>query len=166
MKLEHIRKYVESQLKVDLTSKCRQRKYVYARAIYYELAALYAIDKLGRKISMNAIGKSLGRHHATVLHHRSVTFPMLMECEEKYKYAFESFKKVKHYDTEQSINQKYDVLFSDYLVIKSNYDNLKNSKSNLPKSLNDIISTINDDKIDIFIERVKPMIHMLNNAKF
>lgn len=65
---KEIRKKVEQELQIDLERRgengrlIRKRDYVYARSVYYSLC-----DKL-TPMSLEAIGRTLGQDHATVLH--------------------------------------------------------------------------------------------------
>lgn len=62
MKIEDIRALVELKSGVDLSNPSRKREYVYCRAIYFKLCRTLTKSTLG------AIGRSVGRDHASVLH--------------------------------------------------------------------------------------------------
>jgi len=57
-----IKNLVEDYYKLKIDSKTRQRKYVEARAIYYKLL------RENSRMSLQAIGKTMNRDHATALH--------------------------------------------------------------------------------------------------
>ena len=166
MKLKDIKKYVENQLDVDLNDKSRTRRNVYSKTVYYELASIYARDREGNKLSKSKIGKFIEKNHATVLHHRAVTFPIILEHEPEFKRVYDNFRKIRHTDLDDDIRQKYDVLLSDYIHLASKYNILKKKQSESRTNLHNIVANVNEDKIEMFIERIKPIIKMVNNAKF
>lgn len=57
-----VKEIVEDYYKLKIDSKTRQRKYVEARAVYYKLL------RENSRMSLQAIGKTMKRDHATVLH--------------------------------------------------------------------------------------------------
>lgn len=57
-----IKRIVEEFYSLDITTKTRERNYVEARAMYYKIV------RDNTKLSLEAIGKSVNRNHATVLH--------------------------------------------------------------------------------------------------
>lgn len=168
MRLIEIREYVESKLKVNLESESRERKFIYARAIYYELCNLYAKNDKNKRISLKQIGKSIGYDHATVIHHRRNTIPYLFNNEEKYKNIFDAFSPINKrskLESDFTLEERYDLLFKRYIRLNEMFHDaskVKRKESELEK----LIGSINEDKIDLFIERAKPMIKMINKAKF
>ena len=60
--LKEIRDLVESEFGYSIDSKTRERKFIIARAIYFKLA----FDNTN--CSLAVLGRSLNKHHATVLH--------------------------------------------------------------------------------------------------
>tara|TARA_B100001939_G_C16847252_1_gene575753 strand:- start:354 stop:821 length:468 start_codon:yes stop_codon:yes gene_type:complete len=61
MKQKLIRQIVEEYFNLQLIRETRRREYVEARAFYYKFCKLFC------KLSLQAIGESLGKNHATVL---------------------------------------------------------------------------------------------------
>ena len=57
-----VKEIVEDYYKLKIDSKTRQRKYVEARAIYYKLL------RENSRMSLQAIGKTMNRDHATAIH--------------------------------------------------------------------------------------------------
>jgi hypothetical protein len=57
-----VKEIVEDYYKLKIDSKTRQRKYVEARAVYYKLL------RENSRMSLQAIGNTMKRDHATVLH--------------------------------------------------------------------------------------------------
>ena len=60
--LKEIREMVEGEFGYSLDNKTREQRYVLARAVYYKLCYHHT------KIGLTDIGRSLDKHHATVLH--------------------------------------------------------------------------------------------------
>ena len=65
MKLSEIRRFIEHYFMVNLSSKKRDNKHIYARAIYYKYA--YSTGKYSKA----EIGKSVGRDHCAVINSES-----------------------------------------------------------------------------------------------
>lgn len=57
-----VKEIVEDYYKLKIDSKTRQRKYVEARAVYYKLL------RENSRMSLQAIGNTMNKDHATVLH--------------------------------------------------------------------------------------------------
>jgi len=57
-----IKEIVEKYYQLDITKLTRKREYVEARAVYYNLV------RDNTRMSLSAIGKSMGKDHSTVLH--------------------------------------------------------------------------------------------------
>lgn len=62
MKLETIKNLVEKATNKDISTRTRTRNIVYIRSIFFKLARVYTRESLA------AIGKVVGRDHATVMH--------------------------------------------------------------------------------------------------
>lgn len=60
---EKIIELIEQELEIDITQECRKREIVEARALYF-----YVIKQLYPKRSLNSIGNTLNKNHATVIH--------------------------------------------------------------------------------------------------
>lgn len=76
MTLNQIQEYVQDQTGLDLTTKSRERDYVYARAVYFYLCREHT------PFSTKKIGGSLGKDHATVLHAIKNVMPVVLRHEE------------------------------------------------------------------------------------
>jgi hypothetical protein len=66
--LQVIKEEIEDYFKIELDSKARRRELTYPRSIYYMLARRHTTH------SLNEIGKSIGKNHATVLNSLNKTF--------------------------------------------------------------------------------------------
>jgi|TARA_R110000823_G_scaffold296835_1_gene416841 hypothetical protein len=62
MKLQEIKKLTSLESGIDIGIKSRARQVVYARAIYYKLCREFTMQ------SLSAIGREVGKDHATVLY--------------------------------------------------------------------------------------------------
>lgn len=60
---EKIIEIIKKELQVDITQECRKREIIEARALYF-----YLIKQLYPKRSLQLIGDSLNKNHATVIH--------------------------------------------------------------------------------------------------
>jgi hypothetical protein len=59
---ETIRSIVNDKFKIDISSKCRERRYIDPRFIYALLCKKYTLESTTR------IGLTINRHHASILH--------------------------------------------------------------------------------------------------
>lgn len=75
------RDIIERFYNIKLDNKSRERKYVYARAIYYYVCRKYSNYNLAQ------IGKSLNKNHATVLHGIR-ELPHILKFDKKLKQDF------------------------------------------------------------------------------
>jgi len=62
MKTEEIKQLVEIETKMNLSHHSRIRDRVYARAVYFKLCKEHTLFPL------SVIGKTVGKHHASVIH--------------------------------------------------------------------------------------------------
>ena len=129
---------------------------------------MYAKNDKNKRFSLGKIGQSIGYDHATVIHHRKNTIPYLFNNEVKYKNVFDAFKPIQErsvLETDFTLEERYDLLFKQYIRLNNIlHDSSKSKKEET--ELEKLMNTINEDKVDLFIERAKPMIKMINNAKF
>jgi chromosomal replication initiation ATPase DnaA len=104
MKHKIIRNKVEEELNIDLENICRRREYVYARALYFGLCKELTKD------SLDFIGSTLDKNHATVLHNINNIFNNFMIYgEKKYLKAYHKIKSEcsQMKDNTWWINKKY-----------------------------------------------------------
>jgi chromosomal replication initiator protein len=59
---ESIRAIVNGRFKIDISSKCRERRFIDPRFIYALLCKKYTLESTTR------IGLTINRHHASILH--------------------------------------------------------------------------------------------------
>jgi hypothetical protein len=90
MNHEMIKEIVEDFYKLKIDSNTRQRKYVEARAIYYKLL------RDNSRMSLEAIGKTMNRNHATALYSLK-NIEDWLEYDEQLKQDYETLnKRVEH----------------------------------------------------------------------
>jgi chromosomal replication initiation ATPase DnaA len=63
MELSYIIKEVNDRLGIDISAKKRTREFVNGRMLYMKLA-----KELNPRISLSAIGRSINKNHATIIH--------------------------------------------------------------------------------------------------
>ena len=78
MEIDRIKKIVEVELGIDLSNKCRDRRSVYARSVYFTLCKDHTIVSLAR------IGSIVNRDHATVIHGLKVFKQLKLYNERNY----------------------------------------------------------------------------------
>lgn len=89
-KLKQIRQLIEDQVGFSLDTNTRKKEVILARAVYYMVARDF--DKGPNQLSLSAIGKELGKNHATVLHAiNNVSFQIMDD-----EYYSELYKAVMH----------------------------------------------------------------------
>jgi len=124
MKLDEIRKLVSLEVGVDITLKTRKREVVYARAIYFKLCREFTMQPL------SAIGKEVGRDHATVLHGINIFNDVISECEMEYNKIYERVKyvvissdanKEKYFEPDVYYKKKYLELFEENRIIRHKF---------------------------------------------
>ena len=100
MTIDKIKEIVERETGHDLTQVSRKTELVYTRAMYYNLCREYTLH------SLEAIGKSVGKNHATVLHGIKLYRDWIDQHEERYIQAYEKIDKLVSREFKRQ-NQKY-----------------------------------------------------------
>lgn len=163
MNLEELVDIVSKETGKDLRSRCRDNDHVLARAIFYDLA--YNKLRLG---SMDAIGKSVGRNHATVIHSLNNVLPHIKNhYEEMHSHRMHLLNHFA-FDEEtfdETPQDTIDRITSELNKLKERYDNLAAElDSNENTEASELISSIRrvpSDKISILKLRVDAIIRML-----
>ena len=88
MTIDKIKEIVERETGHDLTQVSRKTELVYTRAMYYNLCREYTLH------SLEAIGKSVGKNHATVLHGIKLYRDWIDQHEERYMQTYEKIDKL------------------------------------------------------------------------
>lgn len=158
---DDVRFYVENEFNVDLYSRSRKRKVVYAKVIYAKLC-LENVKMKGKYLSKYSVSKSLGMHHATVLHYIKTVFPDIKHYEPKYYAKYLSFNILKVKPKDDTLKEEISALFQKNILLKKELDKFKNTETFDDEVLN-IYNSIPDDKKELFIFRIKPIAKMLNS---
>jgi hypothetical protein len=131
MTSESIKNKINNRLNIDITSNTRNRKHVYARAIYYKLCRELV------KMKLHEIGSSVNRSHASVLHGIKSVFPTLKEYKDPiYKIYVELTEKDR-----LPLQQRYDLLNHKYNELH------KYAVSDKHKQLFDIVKQVPDNEL-------------------
>jgi len=88
MKIEQIKYLLEQELGITINRKSRKRPYVYQRALYFKLCKEYTNQTFA------AIGKTLNKDHATVMHGVKVFDSFRTWEETKYLEAYETLSNI------------------------------------------------------------------------
>jgi len=148
--LDEIKKYIESSLKIKLKYKTRQRKYVYARALYFKLAKEYT------KHSLHSIGKSMNVNHATVLHAINNVFPTILQYDKILRNIYEDYKFENKYKN-TNIKDNYLRLMKENVGLRTELK--ENSLDNATgKRFIDLVTRIPENKRDYIYDKLEIMV--------
>jgi len=86
-KLINIKKNLDLEAGVDISTKCRERPIVLYRVLFFKLALELTDEPLDK------IGKILKRDHSTVVHSRNNTFEYMMSLQ-KYRNLYKKYMKI------------------------------------------------------------------------
>jgi hypothetical protein len=81
-KLNTLRKIIKTETGFDVAEVGRKRELTYARAVYSKVARSFKVDE-HKVLSLECIGDSIGKNHASILHNIRSIFPYAM-AEPKY----------------------------------------------------------------------------------
>jgi len=149
MNTKTIKRLVEERTNVNLLNPTRKRNAVYARAIYFKLC------KQKTTLTLKAIGSTLEKDHATVLHSINNIF------EEIKKYDSDHYSIYKDLcGTEKLLSIK-----KRYLILNQKYKNLlEKVPENKYENIIDVVKCLPDNKLDIAEIRFKAITDMLINT--
>jgi hypothetical protein len=119
-----IKRYVQKELKLDISKDTRKREYVYARAIYFKLAKEFAHETL------SSIGESVGRDHASVIHGLYVFDVIALHKDSilssyskiRNRLFLETEDDLKKYNRENYYKIKYEQLLEEHQELQRKYD--------------------------------------------
>ena len=119
-----IKRYVQKELKLDISKDTRKREYVYARAIYFKLAKEFAHETL------SSIGESVGRDHASVIHGLYVFDVIVLHNDSilnsytkiRNKIFEETEDDLRKYNRENYYKIKYEQLLEEHQELQRKYD--------------------------------------------
>ena len=169
-----LKKVIQEITGVDINEVSRKREIIEARAVYYKI--LKQIDK---KKSLQSIGASVGKDHATVLHSLK-NYDMF----EQFNPTLKLFRKLilqrlNYASPEQILDmskeQLIDSLQLDIMKLTDEIENLQQTITNLQKPRNNynivnniqqlLIETEGTEQWQIIIERLQALYKMNKNIK-
>lgn len=121
MTAEQIKEIVEFKFSANLNEKSRSRYLVYTRAVYFKLCRKYT------HLTLSAIGKTVGKDHATVLHGIRLYDEQVTRYSPFHKKVYKSIAK--------KISGKIDM---ENLIYQSKINDLTEQIEKLQKNLHDI----------------------------
>lgn len=169
-----LKKAIKDITGVDINQVSRKREIIEARAIYYKI--LKQIDK---KKSLQSIGASVGKDHATVLHSLN-NYDMFEQFNPTLKiFRKQILKRLNYASSEQvldmSKNELIDSLQLDIMKLNDEIENLQQTITNLQKPRNKykivnnietlLIETEGKEQQEIIIERLQALYRMNKNIK-
>ena len=122
--MKNIRHVIEKFYKLDISTKTRKLKYVYARAIYFELCYNYT------KHTYSQIAKTLDMNHSTVLHSIK-SFPYMLRHDKQLNSEYYLIRQLLDFSLKKPrINakvlvKKYNSLLLKFDVLETMYNELK-----------------------------------------
>lgn len=147
--LQEIEDYIESSLNIKLKWKTRQRKYVYARALYFKLAKEYT------KHSLHAIGNSMNVNHATVLHAINNVFPVILQYDETLRNIYEDYKFENKYKN-TNVRENYLNLMKENVGLRTELKNILDTTTG--KRFIDLVTRIPENKRDYIYDKLEIMV--------
>lgn len=172
IELSDLKIVVDNFFGFDISTKKRDREFVYARVVYFVICRDLTKSK---QISLSQIGKEVNRDHATVLYGFSVWDDHLHK-DDYYLHAKETIwhtltkmgEKLVSFKTIKDIHQAYKKIIADLIndhnkeleAVKNKYATDENVK------LLSQLDLLNDEHKEIFIKtRLLPYLKMNQNAR-
>tara|TARA_R110002050_G_scaffold19522_1_gene56115 strand:- start:9 stop:395 length:387 start_codon:yes stop_codon:yes gene_type:complete len=127
--MKKIREVIEKFYKIDISTKTRKLKYVYARAIYFELCYNYT------KHTYSQIAKTLNMNHGTVLHSIK-SFPYMLRHDKQLNSEYYLIRQLLNFSIKKPrINanvlvKKYNSLLLKFDILQTMYNKLKSKTKN------------------------------------
>lgn len=154
---EEIRELIEANTGINLSTKTRKIEFVYARAIYFLLC------REKTNLSLNKIGQTLGKDHATVLH----AIKMIEDVYFQDPYFCNMYENIasqikiqsdKHKTKVEILEESNRDLKIKYFKLKAKYEEL------LKKEMNEaylVFNRIPKEKVNDFVKtRLEPYLKM------
>ena len=133
MNKETIKEIVESYFELSISRNTRKRQYVEARAIYFKLCREFT------QLSLEQIGKSVNRDHASVLHGvKSIN--TWVEVDKRMKNSMHILRnKIINYqiETDETVELNESIVLK-YIELKEQVKELEVMNKNLSTDLNEI----------------------------
>ena len=169
-----LKKAIQEITGVDINEVTRKREIIEARAIYYKI--LKQIDK---KKSLQSIGASVGKDHATVLHSLN-NYDMFEQFNPTLKlFRKQILQRLNYASPEHILDMTKDELIQslqiDVMKLSSEIENLQETITNLQKPRNNyniinniqqlLIETEGTEQWQIIVERLQALYKMNRNIK-
>lgn len=128
-----LKRIIRKETNIDLENKdvliCRDRDFVEARAMYYNLLRQYT------NMTYTKIGKTVNKNHASVLHACN-SFEYWLKQDEGllnvYTKIKEQFRKYLGYEkADKKLEYNLEILLENYLELKRQYEQLKDKYQNI-----------------------------------
>ncbi len=132
MTIDKIKEIVETETGYNLTHPSRKTELVYTRAMYYKLCREYTLH------SLEVIGKSVNRNHATVLHGLKLYRDWIDQHEERYMQSYEKIDKLvsKEFKRENAKHRGRDFYKRKYAKVLLELRDVNTKHRNLKKLIN------------------------------
>jgi len=132
MTIEKIKEIVEKETKINLSNPSRRSELVYVRALYFNLCREYTMHPL------EVIGKSVGKHHATVMHGIKLFRDWIDQHETKYIEIYETLDRQvrKEFRKENAKYRGRDFYKRKYAKALVELRDVRNKHRNLKKLVN------------------------------
>ena len=166
-----LKKVIQEITGVDINEVSRKREIIEARAIYYKV--LKQIDK---KKSLQSIGASVGKNHATVLHSLK-NYDMFEQFNPTLKlFRKQIMQRLNYVKPEDILDMSKDELIQSLQIdIMKLNDEIENLQETINKPRNNynivnniqqlLIETEGKEQQEIIIERLQAVYRMNNNIK-
>lgn len=128
-----LKRIIKDETNIDLENEhtliCRDRDFVEARAMYYNLLRQYT------NMTYTKIGKTVNKNHASVLHACN-SFEYWLKQDEGllnvYTKIKEQFRKYLGYEkADKKLEYNLEILLENYLELKRQYEQLKDKYQNI-----------------------------------
>ena len=171
---KELKKVIQEITGVDINEVSRKREIIEARAVYYKI--LKQIDK---KKSLQSIGASVGKNHATVLHSLN-NYDMFEQFNPTLKlFRKQILQRLNYASPEQILDMSKDELINslqiDIMKLTDEIENLQQTITNLQKPRNNynivnniqqlLIETEGTEQWQIIVERLQALYKMNKNIK-
>ena len=169
-----LKKVIQEITGVDINEVSRKREIIEARAVYYKI--LKQIDK---KKSLQSIGASVGKDHATVLHSLK-NYDMFEQFNPTLKiFRKQILQRLNYVTPEQVLDMSKEELIDnlqiDIMKLTDEIENLQQTITNLQKPRNKykivnnietlLLETEGKEQQEIIIERLQAVYRMNKNIK-
>tara|TARA_B110000285_G_scaffold203670_1_gene239993 strand:+ start:21343 stop:21816 length:474 start_codon:yes stop_codon:yes gene_type:complete len=131
---QKIKNIVEEYYSIQITRQIRKRNYVEARAMYFSLCRKYT------RLSLEAIGKTVGRHHASVLHcvqQLELWRKYDARVRADYEYLYNKAELIKKNDAGKKVNNIEEALLNNH-ILRTQLEDTKQRNLNLSIELKDL----------------------------